>query len=71
MEIMPNTVTEIALDEDFHNQAEKLSDYCRNKVTYSLLKIYEYLPFQIPFPFKNKARDFTINHRSIFRIIDF
>jgi hypothetical protein len=35
MEIMHNAVTKIANDENFHNQAEKLSDYFQIEVTYS------------------------------------
>jgi hypothetical protein len=35
MEIMHNAVTKIAHDEDFHNQAEKLSDYYQIEVNYS------------------------------------
>jgi hypothetical protein len=35
MEIMHFAVTKIAQNEDFQNQAEKLSDYYRFEVTYS------------------------------------
>lgn len=81
MEIMHSAVQNIAQEEKFHNQAEKLSDYYQIEVSYSrtiddielmvhvpciknsrLLKIYRYLPFPIPIPFKTYAHDLQIKH---------
>jgi hypothetical protein len=48
MEIMHNPVTNIAHDENFQNQAEKLSKYYQTEVTYSRTEDVIVFMVQVP-----------------------